>query len=122
VNRRCNSCGASYDPFDGTYRRRGKCQTCTRLYEREKRSRQRRARSSSAYQQAREVALRAAGYRCMRCGSSDSVETHHAVIRPGEPGDNSPGNLIALCQPCHLAQHRRPFEQPRPRFSRQKLT
>lgn len=120
--RSCNHCGQNYDPYDGVYRRKGRCQQCTRQYERETRTRQRRARSSAAYQQARQAALQAAGYRCVRCGSNDSVETHHAVIRPGEPGDNSPGNLIVLCQPCHRAQHRRPYEQPRPRFSRSKLT
>jgi 5-methylcytosine-specific restriction endonuclease McrA len=120
--RLCNDCGQSYDPHDGAYRRKGKCQPCTREYERAKRNRQRRARSTSAYQQAREVALRAAGYRCTRCGSAEQVETHHAVIRPGERGDNSPSNLVVLCQRCHVAQHSRPIEQPRPRFSRRKLT
>jgi 5-methylcytosine-specific restriction endonuclease McrA len=118
----CNSCGASYDPLDGAYRRSGKCQTCTAQYEAEKRSRQRRARSSSDYQHARQAALQAAGYRCTRCGSTDRVETHHAVARPGQPGDNSEGNLVVLCQRCHLAQHSRPTAQPRSRFSRQTLT
>jgi 5-methylcytosine-specific restriction endonuclease McrA len=120
--RLCNNCGASYDPFDGSYRRKGKCQACTRQYEKEKRSRQRRARSTSAYQQARERALRAAGYRCTHCGDSDNVETHHAVIRPGQPGDNNPANLIVLCRRCHLKQHSPPIEQPRQRFSRGFLT
>lgn len=103
-------------------RRNGKCRGCTREYEKEKRSRQRRARSSVAYQQAREVALRAAGYRCVKCGSSEQVETHHAVLRPHELGANNQANLIVLCQRCHIAQHSRPITKPRERFSRQKLT
>jgi 5-methylcytosine-specific restriction endonuclease McrA len=120
--RACNHCNQLYDPYDGAYRRKGRCQSCTRQYEKDKRTRQRRARSSRAYQQARKQALRAAGYRCVQCGSTNQVETHHAVVRPGEPGDNSRDNLIVLCQRCHIAQHHRPIEQPRQRFSRQPLT
>jgi len=51
---------------------------------------------------------RRAGWRCVRCGAPHSRETvltvHHA---DGDPSNNRRSNLLALCAPCHLADHRR---------------
>jgi HNH endonuclease len=119
----CNHCGQSYDPFDGIYRRKGKCQTCTRTYERE-RARvkpSRLVRNSARFKKLREQTKARDNYRCQRCGSSHRLDVHHRVPlhRGGTPYD--PANLETLCSDCHNETTRRPITQARPRFSRQVL-
>lgn len=48
---------------------------------------------------ARSAALVAAGYRCQDCGGY-ATEVHHIVPR-ARGGSDEPGNLVALCGPCH---------------------
>ena len=38
---------------------------------------------------------------CERCGRAASAEIHH-VDRVEHGGVTEPGNLLALCEPCHL--------------------
>lgn len=44
-----------------------------------------------------------AGWRCPSCGRSrgevERVDVHH---RDGNPNNNDPENLVALCKRCHL--------------------
>jgi HNH endonuclease len=121
--RSCNRCGQSYDPFDRIYRRKGKCQTCTRTYERERaRARpQRLARNSARFKKLREQIKARDRHRCQRCGSSHRLDVHHRVPlhRGGNPYD--PANLETLCSDCHNETTRRPITQAKPRFSRQAL-
>lgn len=55
-----------------------------------------------------EVARRikdAAGWRCQECGHPHSPEEHYILVvhhRDGNPTNNDPDNLTALCQRCHL--------------------
>lgn len=50
----------------------------------------------------------AAGWRCEQCGhlhepaAGYMLTVHHI---DGDPGNNAPENLVALCQRCHLALH-----------------
>jgi 5-methylcytosine-specific restriction endonuclease McrA len=85
----------------------GKCQDCTREYERGK-SRERRAsstavktRDSRTWQRARALAKQRDGSRCVRCGASERLEVHHVV--PIEQGGERfmLSNLVTLCRRCH---------------------
>jgi 5-methylcytosine-specific restriction endonuclease McrA len=123
VQRRyCNGCGRTYDP-QGGYHRSGKCQVCTRTYERE-RARvkpSRLVRNSARFKKLREQIKARDHHRCRRCGSSHRLDVHHRVPlhRGGDPYD--PANLETLCSDCHSETTRRPITQAKPRFSRQTL-
>jgi 5-methylcytosine-specific restriction endonuclease McrA len=58
-----------------------------------------RERARRQYWQSRSTS----GWRCPGCGRSrdevDRVDVHH---RDGNPNNNDPDNLIALCRRCHL--------------------
>jgi len=43
-------------------------------------------------------------YTCPGCESGGPFEVHH---RDGDPFNNHPLNLIAICHRCHVAEHRR---------------
>jgi len=43
------------------------------------------------------------GYRCELCGSQEDLHVHHIIPR-SEGGDNSPDNLVTLCEECHRMQ------------------
>ena len=42
-------------------------------------------------------------HRCQNCGADGRLEVHH---RDGDPFNNHPMNLIALCYRCHKRVHR----------------
>lgn len=47
----------------------------------------------------------AAGWRCQECGHPHDPASHYVLTvhpRDGDPSNNAPDNLIALCQRCHL--------------------
>jgi 5-methylcytosine-specific restriction protein A len=122
LSKLCNGCGRPYDP-QGGYHRSGKCQACTRTYERE-RARvkpQRLIRNSTRFKKLRELIKARDRQQCQRCGSRDRLDVHHRVPLHlgGDPYD--PSNLEALCPRCHNETMRRPITQPKPRFSRQTL-
>lgn len=53
------------------------------------------------------------GWRCPGCGRSRSeverVDVHH---RDGNPNNNDPDNLVALCKRCHLeGRHQRDVDE-----------
>ncbi|WP_435175626.1 HNH endonuclease [Halorussus sp. AFM4] len=55
----------------------------------------------------------AKGWRCPGCNRSrsevDRVDVHH---RDGNPNNNDPDNLVALCRRCHLGgQHDRDVDE-----------
>jgi 5-methylcytosine-specific restriction endonuclease McrA len=111
--RLCSTCGRTYDPYGGGYHRAGKCQACTRTYERTK-SRERRAssaavkaRDSRTWQRARALAKQRDGGRCVRCGASERLEVHHVV--PIEQGGERfmLSNLVTLCRSCHEDEERK---------------
>ncbi len=45
------------------------------------------------------------GHRCVRCDSTKDLRVHHRV-RVADGGPNALWNLVTLCDPCHLAEHR----------------
>lgn len=45
------------------------------------------------------------GGRCVRCGSTNKVQTHH-IIPLSKGGTNHSFNLITLCESCHESQHK----------------
>ncbi len=49
----------------------------------------------------REQTRRRDGYRCRLCGIGGRLEVHH-IVAYKLTRDNSLGNLITLCQPCHV--------------------
>ena len=46
------------------------------------------------------------GWRCQRCGRAGVLEVDHVN---GDPADDRPDNLRAMCRSCHVAHHRRPL-------------
>jgi 5-methylcytosine-specific restriction enzyme A len=122
VLRLCGTCGKSYDPQAG-YHRGGKCQDCTRDYERERARTEpsRRLRNSTRFIKLRREIKARDGNRCVRCGAGGRLDVHHIVpiSKGGEP--YNPGNLATLCVECHGKTWRRPIAQPQQRFSRRAL-
>lgn len=53
----------------------------------------------------RQETLRAADFRCARCGRGRSVvlDVHHRTYE--RIGAEQPGDLEVLCRPCHGAEH-----------------
>ena len=45
-------------------------------------------------------------WRCQSCGSMQRLQVHHRKFR-SHLGADSEGNLITLCERCHLLAHRR---------------
>src|SRR5262249_20171310 len=58
---------------------------------------------SAVWLRTRAGVLRRAGGRCERCGGAALVEVHHRSYERGD--DERPGDLEALCAPCHPAAH-----------------
>jgi 5-methylcytosine-specific restriction endonuclease McrA len=109
--RLCCACGRTYDPYGG-YHRAGKCQDCTRSYERAK-SRERRAsstavkvRDSRTWQRARALAKQRDGGRCVRCDGSERLEVHHVVSIEQGGEQFMLSNLVTLCRSCHEDEER----------------
>jgi 5-methylcytosine-specific restriction endonuclease McrA len=101
--RTCSVCGRTYDPYAGGYHRAGKCQACTRDYERA-RSRakpQRLARGSARFKKLREFVKARDGHRCQQCGSGLQLEVHHIVALASGGAPFDPANLVTLCRSCH---------------------
>ena len=59
---------------------------------------------AEAYHALRWKILERDAWRCQRCGFISGVEVHH-IQRRSQLGDDSEGNLIALCSDCHRAIH-----------------
>ena len=57
------------------------------------------------YDKLRQQVLRRDGWRCQSCGAMSNLEVHHKEFR-SRLGDDSEGNLIALCTVCHANVHR----------------
>lgn len=53
---------------------------------------------------------------CMDCGAQSEVAHHEHRKRAG--GSDNPGNLIALCRPCHSRRHAKTQESFRGRVIR----
>jgi len=70
--------------------------------------RPRRALYPANWEELAEAVKTAAGWRCEQCGhphdpaAGYTLTVHHI---DGNPGNNLPENLVALCQRCHLALH-----------------
>jgi len=54
---------------------------------------------------ARKLILERDGYRCTRCGASDTILHIHHIIPFSEGGSNAPENLATLCIRCHAEEH-----------------
>lgn len=48
------------------------------------------------------------GYRCVKCGSSEKLETDH-VVPLSKGGENDFSNLQTLCHDCHEKKSKRKF-------------
>ena len=62
--------------------------------------------ASGGWRRRRAAAIRRAGRRCQRCGSGGPLDVHHLSYR--NPGRESPGDLLAVCESCHRMLHGRP--------------
>lgn len=51
----------------------------------------------------REAALERDGYRCRLCNSTERLNVHHRTYE--RRGEELPGDLTTLCQPCHESFH-----------------
>jgi len=47
--------------------------------------------------------LERAGHKCEQCGGTHKLQVHHKTYE--RRGDEWPSDLIALCDPCHVACH-----------------
>jgi 5-methylcytosine-specific restriction endonuclease McrA len=54
----------------------------------------------SSYKTARLLTLARDGWRCLVCGGSERLTTHHRVPRHLSRNDR-PANLIVVCRSCH---------------------
>jgi 5-methylcytosine-specific restriction endonuclease McrA len=82
-------------------------QTCARREaERYAASRQRRIRSTAAWQKARAAARRRDGERCTACSSNQNLEVHHVVALAKGGRRFALSNLTTLCRECHQATER----------------
>jgi 5-methylcytosine-specific restriction endonuclease McrA len=61
---------------------------------------------SAAWRRRRWAVIRRAGRRCQRCGACGSLDVHHLTY--ARLGRERPGDLVAVCAPCHGALHGRP--------------
>jgi 5-methylcytosine-specific restriction endonuclease McrA len=59
----------------------------------------------ASYEALRLQVLRRDSWRCQSCGSLSNLEVHHQRFR-SQSGEDSEQNLITLCAPCHVAEHR----------------
>lgn len=58
---------------------------------------------SDAWQRRRKRAIKRAGGKCQRCGSTERLEAHHLTY--ARLGREKPADLIVLCHACHQAEH-----------------
>lgn len=58
---------------------------------------------SPQWDQRRRTALAHAGYRCERCGANAPLQVHHLTYK--RVFREHPGDLQALCFPCHRWAH-----------------
>jgi len=54
----------------------------------------------------RELIMQRDGYKCVKCGSTKGLIVHHKD-ESGQTDDpnNDPGNLVTLCNSCHMGEH-----------------
>lgn len=65
------------------------------------------ADGTGRWKRLRRFVLQRDGYRCTVCGGAGRLEVHHRVaVADGGP-ELDPGNLTAVCVPCHLRLHRK---------------
>jgi 5-methylcytosine-specific restriction endonuclease McrA len=57
-----------------------------------------------AYHRLMKRVLERDGWRCRKCGSLENLQVHHQ-IRRSHQGNDSLGNLVTLCDHCHMAEH-----------------
>lgn len=53
----------------------------------------------------RELFVLERGGVCQKCGGDDELNLHH-VLPITQGGQHTPQNVLVLCRPCHLAEHR----------------
>lgn len=53
----------------------------------------------------REQILERDNFRCQSCGEDNHLQVHHIKHRC-DGGNNSPDNLITLCEKCHYEMHK----------------
>lgn len=47
------------------------------------------------------------GFQCRCCSATDKLHVHHIVEWNGDERLNHKGNLVTLCNSCHVGGHRR---------------
>jgi ribosomal protein S27AE len=59
----------------------------------------------AVWREARLVALKRDGFKCVSCGSRSSLDVHHIVsVKNG--GKDEPDNLVTFCKECHITMHK----------------
>lgn len=59
---------------------------------------------SPDWQMTRGIAKARAGYKCEKCGSPEGLQVHHKTY--DRLGHEWPTDLMVLCDPCHVKEHR----------------
>ena len=55
----------------------------------------------------KELILKRDGYKCVKCGSISNLNVHHKDHSGNQKKpNNSPDNLITLCDTCHISEHK----------------
>jgi 5-methylcytosine-specific restriction endonuclease McrA len=57
------------------------------------------------WKEARLVALKRDGFKCVSCGERSCLDVHH-VLAVKDGGQDEPNNLVTLCKSCHILMHK----------------